>query len=87
MPRKKKPVWTTRQGTTRIIPDATVFYQRNTIPQVQHLSAFFALFNVSVVLRTSHQPVRTEDQMLERCGRSCLIVTTSDPTQHAVYAL
>jgi hypothetical protein len=41
----------------------------------------------SVVLRTSHQPVRTEDQMLERCGRYCLIATTSDPTQHAVYAL
>ena len=58
MPRKKKPEWTTLQGTTRIIPEATAFYQRTTIPQVQHLSAFFALFNGSVVLRTSHQPVR-----------------------------
>ena len=86
MPRKKKPVWTTLQGTTRIIPEATALYQRTTIPQVQHFSAFFALFDGSVVLRTSHQPVRTEDQMRERCGRYCLIATTSDPTQHAVDA-
>lgn len=86
MPRKKKPVWTTLQGTTRIIPEATAFYQRTTIPLMQHFSAFIALFDGSVVLQTSHQPVRTEDQMLERGGRYPLIATNSDPTQHAVYA-
>jgi hypothetical protein len=44
---KKKPVWTTLQGTTRIIPESTDFYQRTTIPLVQRFSAFL---NGSVVL-------------------------------------
>jgi hypothetical protein len=50
MPCKKKPVWTTLQATTRIIPEAMAFYQRTTIPLMQRFSAFFAHFDGSVVL-------------------------------------
>jgi hypothetical protein len=42
MPCKKMRVWTTLQGTTRIIPDATALYQRTAISLVQRLSALFA---------------------------------------------
>jgi hypothetical protein len=45
MTRKKMREGTTLQGTTRIIPDATAFYQRTTIPLVQYFSALFALFD------------------------------------------